>query len=150
MLVAGHSLGGALAALFVNKLARDAVPGGVHLVTFGQPAVGDIDFAEQLRDRVGARSKAPRYARVVNHNDIIPRVPAFFMDDGTPFVHADGANVGRFLDENGVLQQFPAIPWFKNIAHESWRKLKLAWRLSAQGKPRTRNTQYCHRGMRYP
>ena len=37
----------------------------------------------------------PRYVRVVNDNDIVPRVPVCFVDDCAAFEHADGPGVVR-------------------------------------------------------
>lgn len=67
--VTGHSLGGALATLAVDRLtdAGVAVDG---LYTYGQPRVGDRDFAK-LFD-----VKMPRSAfRFVNDEDVVTRVP---------------------------------------------------------------------------
>ena len=85
MVVVGHSLGGALAALRAARLAhdedilessdssdsrRELVP-AVSCVTFGQPRVGDDAF----REGVDARSPALRYTRVVRGGDVFARVP---------------------------------------------------------------------------
>ena len=40
----------------------------------------------------GQFGHACRFARVVNLNDVVPRVPTFFTDTGTAFVHGDGKN----------------------------------------------------------
>lgn len=72
IIVAGHSLGGALAMLCADELARrgeriDAV------YTFGQPRVGNWTFAAhynaQLHDETW---------RIVNAGDPVPRVPFVF------------------------------------------------------------------------
>ena len=85
VVVVGHSLGGALAALCATRLAhdedilgsrdssdsrRELVP-AVSCVTFGQPRVGDDAF----REGVDARSPALRYTRVVRGGDVFARVP---------------------------------------------------------------------------
>ena len=85
VVVVGHSLGGALAALCAARLAhdedilessdssdsrRELVP-AVSCVTFGQPRVGDDAF----REGVDARSPALRYTRVVRGGDVFARVP---------------------------------------------------------------------------
>jgi triacylglycerol lipase len=66
----GHSLGAALAALAVADLRLvDKRP--VHgLYTFGQPRLGDADFARAFD--ADFKSKAFRF---VNNNDIVTRVP---------------------------------------------------------------------------
>lgn len=60
LFVAGHSLGGALAALAAAALRPRAV------YTFGMPRVGDAAFAGSLR--------APLF-RLVNRSDLVARVP---------------------------------------------------------------------------
>jgi triacylglycerol lipase len=69
--VTGHSLGGALATLAVDRLTdTDAGVDIAGLYTFGQPRAGDRDFAENF-DR-----KMPRRAfRFVNDEDAVTRVP---------------------------------------------------------------------------
>jgi hypothetical protein len=71
--VAGHSLGGALANLFCAQMANDypgseEAIGGVY--TFGQPRVGDLQFAQFVNEKMGQR-----FFRFVNGNDLIPRLP---------------------------------------------------------------------------
>jgi len=72
--ITGHSLGGALAelcaaqALFVSKTPVQGV------YTFGQPRVGDKDFADALNAKLGSG-----IFRFVNDRDIVPRVPLFTM-----------------------------------------------------------------------
>ena len=81
VVVVGHSLGGALAALCAARLAHDEdILGSTNIdplkpkvscVTFGQPRVGDDAF----REGVDARSPALRYTRVVRGGDVFARVP---------------------------------------------------------------------------
>ncbi len=70
LLIAGHSLGGALAVLAAAVLsdAPECAIGGVY--TFGQPRVGDRVFCEKYSERLGART-----FRCVNNRDIVPRLP---------------------------------------------------------------------------
>lgn len=77
----GHSLGGALAVL-----AADRYGNGGRLYTFGAPRVGDAEFA----DRFGVTAY-----RVVNHRDIVSRVPpeGIYRHVGEP----------RHIDKNGKL-----------------------------------------------
>jgi predicted lipase len=66
--IVGHSLGGMLATLFCSFLLEYYKQKGVtrpsRLVTFGCPKIGDSEFAKGI-DSI----------RVVNDNDIIPKVP---------------------------------------------------------------------------
>jgi triacylglycerol lipase len=62
----GHSLGGALATLFADR-----VPSFSGLCTFGSPRVGDAAFADGF-----ARRHTGRSFRYVNNRDVVTRVPA--------------------------------------------------------------------------
>jgi hypothetical protein len=67
--VAGHSLGAALATLYV---AQNAATGSVAtplICTFASPRVGDFDFATKF-DQLGNTSW-----RIVNELDIVPNLP---------------------------------------------------------------------------
>lgn len=69
--ITGHSLGGALAILCALEFERQHMPvRGV--ITFGQPRVGNKTFCSvyALTDNLAAKT-----IRVVNANDIVPRVP---------------------------------------------------------------------------
>lgn len=72
--ITGHSLGGALAelcaaqAMFVSRIPVQGV------YTFGQPRVGNKDFAAAVNDKLGSG-----IYRFVNDRDIVPRVPLFTM-----------------------------------------------------------------------
>jgi triacylglycerol lipase len=72
--ITGHSLGGALAelcaaqALFVSKIPVQGV------YTFGQPRVGNNDFAAAVDAKLGSG-----IFRFINDRDIVPRVPLFTM-----------------------------------------------------------------------
>ena len=77
--VTGHSLGGALATLFIafrlfENNGEDPRLGGVF--TFGQPRVGDESFTNymeaKLSQNIGHKRK---YFRVVFRTDIVPRLP---------------------------------------------------------------------------
>ena len=66
--ISGHSLGGALAVLAASRL--QGIP--LHLYTFGQPRVGNDEFAKSCEGMFGST-----YFRFVNDKDIVPRVPPF-------------------------------------------------------------------------
>ena len=76
--VAGHSLGGALAAVFAQALhARGHMElaqrvKGVH--TFGGPRIGDAQFCRQL----SANYPGANF-RYVHGGDIIPKIPPMFL-----------------------------------------------------------------------
>ncbi len=67
----GHSLGGALATLAATSLTfGNYKPEVAGLYTFGQPRVGDNQFAISFNDALKKRS-----FRLVNNNDVVTRVP---------------------------------------------------------------------------
>mmetsp|Transcript_44241 Transcript_44241/g.90288 ORF Transcript_44241/g.90288 Transcript_44241/m.90288 type:complete len:311 (-) Transcript_44241:194-1126(-) len=69
--VTGHSLGGALAALCALALRTSHLPPSSHvgLYTFGQPRVGNVDFAQFFSE------KLPGAIRVVHQDDVVPHLP---------------------------------------------------------------------------
>ena len=87
--ITGHSLGGALAelcaaqAMFVSRIPVQGV------YTFGQPRVGNKDFAAAVNEKLGSG-----IYRFVNDRDIVPRVPLFSMG----FCHYGSQ---RFFDHAG-------------------------------------------------
>lgn len=100
--VTGHSLGGALATLAVRWLPDDWKPFAV--CTYGQPRVGDLDFA---------RGYKQRHFRFVNNNDLVPAVPPRFLPFHFPpafythvkqleFFNGRGRLVARSDDELGI------------------------------------------------
>ncbi|MEM7714864.1 MAG: lipase family protein [Cyanobacteria bacterium P01_A01_bin.68] len=94
----GHSLGGALATLacatFNSELPDYEIAG---IYTFGQPRVGDRIFCRAC-DEV---SKA-RFFRVVNNNDIVPRIPKIKY-----------GHVGTliYFDPNGKMYHNSGLTW---------------------------------------
>lgn len=70
----GHSLGGAVAVIGAAALSQ-LDPTGV--ITFGQPRALDEAAASFVSDRYRGR-----YMRIVNDDDIVPRVPPFFRHTG--------------------------------------------------------------------
>jgi V8-like Glu-specific endopeptidase len=75
LLVTGHSLGGAIAALAAASWA--ASRNLQALYTYGQPAVARDRALDQLADALGGR-----YHRLVNNSDIVPRVPPGYRHAG--------------------------------------------------------------------
>ena len=70
ILLAGHSLGGAMATLAAVDIESSMGRKAAALYTFGSPRVGDRAFAEDFRKRLGGRA-----FRVANSCDLVPSLP---------------------------------------------------------------------------
>jgi len=97
--VTGHSLGAALATLGTLFL-QDAKLHVNGLYTFGQPRVGDEQFAENFNMRFKSRA-----FRVVNNCDIVTRVPMRSIG----YSHI-GTHV--YLDSDGSLHLDQELSWW--------------------------------------
>jgi triacylglycerol lipase len=94
LILTGHSLGGALAVLCGYFLAEENYP--IHSVyTFGQPRVGNAAFARHYSELLGNRT-----CRVINQNDLVPRLPGWLLG----YRHAGQA---QFLTTFGQLISDP-------------------------------------------
>lgn len=79
--ITGHSLGGALAALaFATLRLQEPKYEVAGAYTFGQPRVGNDDFTQAF----DADAKH-RLFRLVNNNDIVPRLPSTLIRKGVSF-----------------------------------------------------------------
>jgi predicted chitinase len=93
--VAAHSLGGALATLYVLDNAKnDKIPNQV-LYTFASPMVGDATFAAAF-DGLGLTSW-----RIVNKQDLVPQLPSEFFG----YKHV---GVEQAYDSTGLVQANPS------------------------------------------
>lgn len=72
IIVTGHSLGGSIALLLADWIKRRAEAPKVILYTYGAPRAGDSIFVESAKDLV--------HHRIINNNDLVPSVPATWMD----------------------------------------------------------------------
>lgn len=68
--ITGHSLGGALATLATAKFRLELAQPVNGLYTFGSPRVGNEEFARHFD-----ADFYYQYYRVVNNNDVVPRIP---------------------------------------------------------------------------
>ncbi|KAJ7132659.1 Alpha/Beta hydrolase protein [Mycena filopes] len=71
IIVTGHSLGGALASLAAPVVKSTLPNADVKLYTFGQPRVGNAEFAALVEKAMGVDN----IFRVVHTNDGVPMVP---------------------------------------------------------------------------
>lgn len=67
LVVTGHSLGGALAAIASTALAAQGQKATTY--TFGEPRNGDAAWASYVNGKV------PNYFRVTHYNDGVPQIP---------------------------------------------------------------------------
>jgi len=105
LLITGHSLGGALAALAgaCFTILGSPVPGVSAIYTFGQPRIGLHDFCNTY-----SRVVADKLVRFVNKTDLVPRVPFRgwdYSDEGT-MIHFD--STGTPLIQSSEWQSFLA------------------------------------------
>ncbi|RKP36459.1 Alpha/Beta hydrolase protein [Dimargaris cristalligena] len=76
LVITGHSLGGAqalLAAVDFSRRQAAWIP-RIRLYTYGQPRVGDRDFAQEVQ-RLGFYIR-----RITNGEDLVPRLPPQFLN----------------------------------------------------------------------
>jgi hypothetical protein len=90
LLITGHSLGGALAALAgaCFTVLGSSVPTVSAIYTFGQPRIGLHDFCNTY-----SRILSDKLVRFVNKQDLVPRVPFRnwdYSDEGT-MIHFDSS-----------------------------------------------------------
>ena len=97
LFITGHSLGGALAIVAVKFLADD-ITGACY--TFGSPPVGTKAFDRDI--------KTPIY-RIVNHVDIVPRLPNPIMVQGV-----------RLLAIALEIVLTPFAAWISHIKESAW------------------------------
>jgi len=69
IIVTGHSLGAALAAIGGLDLVQSGFKGEVQAWTFGQPRVGNLIFSQYFDTQI------PISHRTVNQEDIVPHIP---------------------------------------------------------------------------
>ena len=108
--VTGHSLGGAQAVLFAYYAFPELNLRGLY--TFGQPRVGDARFALACSVRFSS------HFRIVNEEDIVPRLPGWLAG----YRHS-GQHV--FFPSIGGMSFNP--PWWKLLISDAWGTY-LDWR----------------------
>ncbi|CAH8313656.1 unnamed protein product [Eruca vesicaria subsp. sativa] len=72
IMVTGHSMGGAMAAFCGLDLVVNEGEENVQVMTFGQPRIGNADFASYYSSLV------PNTFRITHDRDIVPHLPPYF------------------------------------------------------------------------
>ena len=93
--VTGHSLGAALATLAIADIVTNTIHKGAKMYNFASPLVGNQEFVDFFKSKIGT-DKCNRNNnnintcswRVVNTNDIVPKVPAAIFD----YAHVNGCS----------------------------------------------------------
>jgi triacylglycerol lipase len=94
VVIAGHSMGAALATLCALDVAANTRFSRPAVYTFGSPRVGSPRFARIFNKRVG------RSIRVANAYDVVPRLPPGLF--GLGYRHVQRKQVVRFQNGNPV------------------------------------------------
>jgi pimeloyl-ACP methyl ester carboxylesterase len=128
LFVTGHSLGGALAAVYGAMLHYNAeteiTDRLAAIYTFGQPRVGDQNFANYANEKLKGH-----YNRVVYCNDIVPRVP--FDNKLFQFKHFGGCHYYDSWYNGMVCTQYSSLADFLGIlsSRNRCKSLVLAFKL---------------------
>jgi hypothetical protein len=98
IMLAGHSLGGALAGLYAADCAKRGIKVGT-IYTCGQPKIGDTAAINAMGNLL--RAQGTRFFRYINNNDIVPRIPPN-CDHGQLGVAVYIDRFGRIQKPNGA------------------------------------------------
>jgi len=112
----GHSLGGAVATLAADWVARNRI-NPVKLYTFGSPRVGTDWFTQALTRKL----KASSINRVFHETDPVTMIPLY------PFVHAPNPGSSYFLPSSLPLTSGDAHKmknYVKSVNEKSWKQIK--------------------------
>ncbi|KAI3880566.1 hypothetical protein MKX03_008830 [Papaver bracteatum] len=136
-IVTGHSLGGALAALFPVILAYHGETELLHslegVYTFGQPRVGDDKLAEFMEEQIYLHNV--KFARYVYGHDMVTRLPyddktLMFKHFGT-CVYYDRFYIGKIVKEEPNKNYFE-MKWFIPKITNSFMEMVRSFRLRHQ------------------
>ncbi|GED59066.1 lipase family protein [Brevibacillus formosus] len=117
LLVAGHSLGGGLAALAGLDIAVNTKFTRPFVYTYGSPRVGDPVFASRFNETV------KNSIRIVNVHDIIPTLPSKvypppFTKKGLYYQHVDRKYLLDFQLNSLAVRNHEIVCYFKFLAQE--------------------------------
>ncbi|XP_027189443.1 triacylglycerol lipase OBL1-like isoform X1 [Cicer arietinum] len=129
-ILTGHSLGGALAILFVAVLILheeewllDKLEG---VYTFGQPRVGDKKFGEFMVEKM--RKYDVKHMRYVYSNDLVPRIPyddkSLFFKHFSPCLYFNSLYHGQILEEEPNKNYFSLFWVIPKILNAVWEVIR--------------------------
>nr|XP_024370010.1 uncharacterized protein LOC112279617 [Physcomitrium patens]PNR57011.1 hypothetical protein PHYPA_004004 [Physcomitrium patens] len=125
LFITGHSLGGALAALYATMLhytGQTEIASKIGAVyTFGQPRVGDQDFVNYANSKLKGK-----FFRVVYCNDVVPRVP--FDDIVMAYKHIGDCNYFNSVYDGITVEEVPNRNFF-GIARMITMHLNAVWEI---------------------
>lgn len=130
LVITGHSLGGALAAMFAaivlsNNVEKNLLLKRLEAVyTFGQPRIGDKVFARFIANRI--EKEKVKYYRVVYAYDLVPRVP--FDDSIFGFRHFGFCCYNNILFQQKALIEQPNKN-FMDVMFSPVMRMCAAWEL---------------------
>lgn len=118
LLVAGHSLGGALALLASLDFAVNSGFKNLIVYTYGSPRTGDPDFASRFDQTV------KNSIRISNIHDIIPTLPAQaypppFTKEGLFYRHVNTKFPVSFQLNSLPVRNHEIVCYFKNLSKKN-------------------------------
>ncbi|XP_002970314.2 probable feruloyl esterase A [Selaginella moellendorffii] len=97
LMITGHSMGGAMATFAALDLVVNHKLENVHVVTFGQPRVGNPAFADYYRAMV------PDTIRMTHAHDLVPHLPPYYPFFGERTYHHFATEVWIYSCEMDIL-----------------------------------------------
>ena len=123
VILTGHSLGGALATLAAAEWQGKYPISAVY--TYGQPAVGKSDFRTFMTDHYDSK-----FLRIVNDDDIVPRVPPGYKHVGRLFHFGPGGEL-----QNATTESIPGTPGSETMTDFEFAALQSSLRAKTAQPP---------------
>lgn len=100
ILIGGHSLGGAIAGMFVDYISKLNIT--INMVTFGAPRIGNKAFSEYINDKINGLN-----LRITYKQDMVPMNLAFTMGyyhsgNEINYYNLTNYNIEKPYTDNGI------------------------------------------------